>query len=79
MDIELLMIEVEERMEKTISTLENNLLKVRTGRANPKMLDIIEADYYGSPTLIKQIASISVQEGGTFFIKHFYLSTLKEI
>ena len=79
MDIELLMIEVEERMEKTISTLENNLLKVRTGRANPKMLDIIEADYYGSPTPINQMASITVQEGRTLVIKPYDLSALKEI
>ena len=79
MDIELLMIEVEERMEKTISTLENNLLKVRTGRANPKMLDIIEADYYGSPTPINQMASSTVQEGRTLVIKPYDLSALKEI
>ena len=79
MDIELLMIEVEERMEKTISTLENNLLKVRTGRANPKMLDVIEADYYGSPTPINQMASITVQEGRTLVIKPYDLSALKEI
>ncbi|MDO5440119.1 MAG: ribosome recycling factor [Erysipelotrichaceae bacterium] len=70
---------VEERMNKSISSLEANLTKVRTGRANPQILDGIEVDYYGSPTPLNQIASISVQEGKTLCIKPYDASSLKDI
>jgi len=70
---------VEEKMAKAIESFENNLTKVRTGRANPNMLDAILVDYYGSPTPINQIASISVQEGKTLCIKPYDASSLKDI
>lgn len=70
---------VEEKMAKAIQTLEHNLTKVRTGRANPNLLDHIEVDYYGCPTPINQIASISVQEGKTLCIKPYDASSLKDI
>ena len=70
---------VEEKMAKTIEALEHNLTKVRTGRANPNLLDHIEVDYYGCPTPINQIASISVQEGKTLCIKPYDASSLKDI
>ena len=68
-----------EKMEKAINVFENNLTKVRTGRANPNMLDHIEVDYYGSPTPINQIASIAVQEGRTLVIKPYDKNVLKDI
>ena len=67
MDIKL----TEEKMNKCVKSLEHNLQKVRTGRANPNMLDGIEVDYYGCPTPINQIASVSVQEGRTLCIKPY--------
>lgn len=70
---------VEERMEKTLTSLGYNLEKVRTGRANPSMLDRIEVDYYGSPTPVNQIASITVTEGKTLVIKPYDSSSLKDI
>ena len=70
---------VEEKMAKAIEALEHNLTKVRTGRANPNLLDHIEVDYYGCPTPINQIASISVQEGKTLCIKPYDASSLKDI
>ena len=70
---------VEEKMNKAIAALENNLTKVRTGRANPNLLDHIEVNYYGCPTPINQIASISVQEGKTLVIKPYDASSLKDI
>ena len=70
---------IEERMEKAIESLKHNLDKVRTGRANPAILDGVEVDYYGSPTPINQIASISVQEGKTIVIKPYDASSLKDI
>ncbi len=70
---------VEEKMLKAVEALEHNLTKVRTGRANPNLLDHIEVDYYGCPTPINQIASISVQEGKTLCIKPYDASSLKDI
>ena len=75
MDIKVL----EEKMNKSIDALEANLVKVRTGRANPQILNGVEVDYYGSPTPLNQIASISVQEGKTLCIKPYDASSLKEI
>lgn len=70
---------VEDRMKKSIESLESNLTKVRTGRANPQILDRVEVDYYGSPTPLNQIASIAVQEGKTLMIKPYDASSLKDI
>ena len=66
-------------MSKAIEAFEHNLSKVRTGRANPAILDGVEVDYYGSPTPINQIASVSVQEGKTIMIKPYDASSLKDI
>jgi ribosome recycling factor len=68
-----------ERMDKTIANFEDNLKKVRTGRANPNMLDGIMVDYYGSPTPINQLASVSVQEGKTIVIKPFDPHCVKDV
>lgn len=70
---------IEEKMTKSIESLEKNLAKVRTGRANPQMLDGINVDYYGCPTPLNQIASIGVQEGKTLQIKPYDASSLKDI
>lgn len=68
----------EEKMEGAIKAFEGNLSKVRTGRANPTMLDGIMVDYYGSPTPLNQIASISIQEGKTLVIKPFDRNSVKD-
>lgn len=68
-----------EKMEAAIKAFENNLAKVRTGRANPTMLDGIMVDYYGSPTPLNQIASISIQEGKTLVIKPFDRNSVKDV
>ena len=52
---------------------------LRTGRATPAMLDSIRADYYGSPTPIKNIANISCPDPSTIMIKPFQADDLKEI
>ncbi|MFH1347393.1 MAG: ribosome recycling factor [Candidatus Margulisiibacteriota bacterium] len=54
--------ESEAKMEKAIDALKRNFVAVRTGRANPALLDHINVDYYGSPVPLKQLASISVPE-----------------
>lgn len=75
----LVIMEMQEKMDATISAFEKSLVKVRTGRANPNMLDGLMVEYYGSPTPVNQIASISVQEGKTICIKPFDPTCLKDI
>lgn len=71
--------EVESKMKKAIENMENRFLNVRAGRANPAMLNGIEVDYYGTPTLINSLANVTVPEAKQLFIKPFDKSTLKEI
>lgn len=54
--------EANKKMEKTIGSLEHDFNNVRTGRANPKILDDIKVDYYGTETPLNQMANISVPE-----------------
>ena len=68
-----------EKMEKALNQLHREFSTVRTGRANPVMLDKVSVDYYGAPTPLKQMAQITVQEGTTLAIAPFDKSILKEI
>ena len=54
--------EIESKMNKTISVLQENFSEVRAGRANPAILNKIKIDYYGVSTPINQVAGISVPE-----------------
>ena len=64
---------------KAIESLENRLLNIRAGRANPAMLNGIMASYYGTPTPIQSLANITVPEARSLMIKPFDKSALKEI
>lgn len=77
--ITLILEDAEERMEKSIDSLEKDLATVRTGRANPNMLSGIMVDYWGEPTPVNQVAGISVVEGRQLVIKPYDKSTLKNI
>ena len=68
-----------DRMEKALGVFAGELKGLRTGRATPAMLDSIRADYYGSPTPIKNIANISCPDPSTIMIKPFQADDLKEI
>ncbi len=70
---------IEEKMDKTISVLEENFAEVRAGRANPAILNKITVDYYGTPTPINQVAGISVPEARLIVIQPWDLNLLKEI
>ena len=70
---------IEEKMNKTISVLQENFSEVRAGRANPAILNKIKIDYYGTPTPINQVAGISVPEARLIVIQPWDLSVLKEI
>jgi ribosome recycling factor len=67
------------RMGKTIESLKKDLATVRTGRATPALVDSITVDYYGAPTPLKQIATISVPEARLLVIQPWDNSTIGEI
>ncbi|EMD16307.1 ribosome recycling factor [Eggerthia catenaformis OT 569 = DSM 20559] len=79
MDEEMILLETEEKMEKTIKAYKNELVNIRTGRANPSMLDRVMVDYYGSPTPLNQISGISVVEGRQLLVKPYDKSSMKDI
>jgi len=71
--------EAEGRMNGAIQSLENDLAVIRTGRANPALVERLSVIYYDTPTPLMQLATISVPEPRTILIKPFDPSTLKTI
>ncbi len=69
----------ETRMRSAIQVLHDDLAAVRTGRASPGLVEKLSIEYYGTPTPLMQLASISVPEPRTLTIKPFDASTLKTI
>ena len=69
----------EKKMEQTIASLQEKLITIRAGRANPAMLNGIMVSYYGTPTPIQSVANITVPEAKQLFIKPYDRSTLKDI
>lgn len=74
-----ILLDTEDRMEKAITKLKDDLTGIRTGRANPGLVDSLRVDVYGSPTPIKQIASVSAPEPQQIVIRPFDPSTIKDI
>ena len=70
------LLDAEERMEKAVAVAKDELSTVRTGRANPAMFSRIHVDYYGSPTPVNQMASISIPEARMVIIKPYDVSQL---
>lgn len=70
---------VEEKMEKSLNALREDLATVRAGRANAKVLDKIRVDYYGTPSSIQQVANVSVPEPRILQIQPWEKSLIKEI
>jgi ribosome recycling factor len=71
--------EVEAKMEKTLSTLKNDLNKVRTGRASLALFDDIRIDYYGTPTPLHQMATLAIPEPRLMTIQPWDTSIIGEI
>ena len=69
----------EEKMKKTLASLEAELATIRAGRANPHILDKLTVDYYGSPTPLQQVANITVPEARMIQIQPWEKSMLKAI
>ncbi|MGI8307768.1 MULTISPECIES: ribosome recycling factor [Saccharopolyspora] len=70
------LLEGEEKMQKAVEVAKDELATVRTGRANPAMFSGIVVDYYGSPTPLNQLASVSVPEARLVVIKPYDASQL---
>jgi ribosome recycling factor len=79
MTSEEILFDAEERMEKAIAKLKSDLTGIRTGRANPGLLDSLRVEAYGSPTPIKTIASVSAPEPQQLVIRPFDPSIIKDI
>jgi ribosome recycling factor len=71
--------EAETRMHAAIQTLNNDLSGIRTGRATPALVERLPVEYYGNPTPLMQLASISVPEPRSLLIKPFDPSSIKNI
>lgn len=71
--------EAESRMKSAIQSLEHELAGIRTGRASPALVERISVEYYGSPTPLQQLATVSVPEPRMLAIRPFDSSTIKAI
>jgi ribosome recycling factor len=71
--------EAESKMGKTIDALLREFNTIRTGRANPALLDKIEVEYYGTPTPLRSLANISSSDGRSLLIQPYDKSSLKDI
>lgn len=73
------LIEAEVKMKGAITALEDNLATIRTGRASPALVERLNVEYYGSPTQLQALATITVPEPRQLLIKPFDQSSLKDI
>ncbi len=78
-DIEMLLLDAEEKMDKSIAALQRDFSKIRTGKANPSILNDVKVDYYGVPTPVTQVGSVSAPDAQSIVVKPWDASILKEI
>jgi ribosome recycling factor len=69
MDIDEILLECEDKMDKAVEFLKGELKGIRTGRASPALVEYVKVDYYGSPTDLRQLAQVSVPEPTQLLIK----------
>ena len=74
-----IVLEAKDKMEKSVNALKESLATLRTGKASPAMLNGINIDYYGTPTPINQISSISIPEPRQLLIKPYDRNDIKAI
>ncbi|HEY6564520.1 MAG TPA: ribosome recycling factor [Pirellulaceae bacterium] len=74
-----ILMDAEERMEKAIEVLKASLSGIRTGRANPGLVDSLRVEVYGSAMPIKQLASVGAPEPNQIVIRPYDTSTMKDI
>jgi ribosome recycling factor len=78
-EIELFLDEAKELMQKAVDHTSAELLKIRAGKAMPTMLDGIMVQYYGSPTPLNQVSSVTTPDARTLAIKPFERKTISDI
>lgn len=71
--------DAEERMQKSVASLEDAFKKIRTGRAHPSILDSVVVSYYGSDTPLNQLANVNVEEGRSLVISPWEKNQIGEI
>ncbi len=69
----------EDKMKKSIQSTQKEFSNIRTGRANPMILDTISVEYYGTPTPVRQLANISVQDGQTLVVTPYDKTSIANI
>ena len=74
-----ILLDVEERMEKTVERLKHDLAGIRTGRANPGLVDSLRVEAYGSQTPLKQLANVGAPEPTQIVIRPYDQGTIKDI
>lgn len=78
-EIDLILEDTKERMDKSIQFLISELKKIRAGKAMPSMLDGVMVEYYGTPTPILQVASITTPDSRTIFVKPWEKTIIQDI
>ncbi len=79
MESDEILLDVEDRMEKAVAKLKQNLTGIRTGRANPGLVDSVKVELYGAEVPLKQAGTIACPEPNQIVIRPFDASTLKDI
>ncbi len=79
MDVDLILLECEDHMTKAVDYLKHELRGIRTGRASTAMIEHVKVEAYGSPTDLKNLASLSVPEPTQILVKPFDPSTMTDI
>ncbi len=78
-EVDFIFEQVKEDMDRALRHLENALVKIRAGRANPSMLEGIRVDYYGAPTPLSQVSNISTPDSRTLTIQPWEKQLIQEI
>lgn len=79
MDIDDILLETEDKMDKAVEYLKGELRGIRTGRASPALVEFVKVDYYGSMTDLRQLAQVSVPEPTQLLIKPYDASSVQAI
>jgi ribosome recycling factor len=78
-DLELVTEETRESMEKSLQHLEHELSKIRAGKANPRMLEDVRVEYYGTPTPLNQVANINAPDAKSLTVQPFEKNMLRPV
>lgn len=77
--IDEILLDAEDRMEKSIAALKGNFSKIRTGRAHPSLLDNVMVSYYGAATPLRQLANVVVEDSRTLALTVFDKSSIQAV